>query len=101
MAYDSKISVTKGTIGAVDGALAAIITTLVVGYIKMQIKDLDQNTENAIAALVGVVVSAAVVAVKKFTENWMKHKDDGKAVVAPAAEAAAPIDEVKKEEAAK
>lgn len=98
MAYDSKISVVKGTIGAVDGAIAAIITTLVVGYIKIQVKDMDQNTENAIAAIVGVAVSAAVVAVKKFTENWLKHKDDGKAV-APVA-AAAPA-EAQKEEPAK
>jgi CDP-diglyceride synthetase len=98
MAYESKISVAKGTIGAVDGALAAVVTTLVIGYIKMQIKDMDPNTENAIAALVGVAVSAVVVAVKKFTENWMKHKDDGKPAtpVAPAAPA-----EAKKEEPAK
>lgn len=84
--YDSSISLNKGKIGAVDGTLAGAVTVLVVGLVKSMIKDMDQNMENVLALVVGTVVSAAIVAAKRYFDNWMKNKGLG-AVVAPVAPA--------------
>jgi len=76
MAYESKISVKKGGIGAIDGVIAGAVTALVIGFMKQKITDMDPATENQIAAAIGVAVSTAVVAAKRFIDNWMKHRKD-------------------------
>lgn len=78
MAYEKKISVKKGGVGAIDGIIAGAVTTVVVGVLKQYITDMDPATENQIAAAVGVAVSAVVVAAKRFFDNWRKHRKDDK-----------------------
>jgi hypothetical protein len=89
MAYDAKISRSKAVTGSIDGAIAGVVITLVMGAIKISIKDMDANTENMIAGAVGVVVSALVVAAKRYIDNWMKHKDPAKPAEPP--KPAAPV----------
>jgi len=88
MAYDVKVSMAKGGNGAIDGLIVAVVAAVVIKFVKSMLgADMDPNTENAIAVGVGAAVSAIIVAVKRFVENWMKHKDPAapKAPDAPAA----------------
>ena len=75
MAYSKKISLKMSGDGAIDGALASVIAAVVIGLMKQNISDMPDGTENAVATVVGVIVSVVAVAVKRFTGNWMKHKD--------------------------
>ena len=75
MAYSVKISAKKSTDGAVDGAIASVIAAVVIGLLKQNITDMPDGTENAVATVVGVLVSVIAVAAKRFTGNWMKHRD--------------------------
>ena len=71
--YDSKISTKKGILGSVDGALVAAVATLVLGFMKIQIKDMTPEMENSVASITCVLVSAAVLAAKRYIENRLKH----------------------------
>lgn len=79
MAYSKKISATKSASGAIDGAIASIAAAVVIAFVKQNIDSMTPETENAVAASVGVIVSAAIVAVKRFVGNWMKHRDKAQA----------------------
>jgi len=75
MAYSMKISAKKSGDGAIDGAIASIIAALVIGFMKQYITDMPAGTENAVSTVAGVLVSVVAVAAKRFTGNWIKHKE--------------------------
>ena len=75
MAYSMKISAKKSSDGALDGAIASVVAAVVIGFMKQNITDMPAGTENAVATVVGVAVSAITVAVKRFIGNWLKHRD--------------------------
>lgn len=84
MAYDVKVSLNKGGNGAIDGLIVAVVAAAAIKFAKSMLgTDLDANTENAIAVGIGAVVSAVIVAAKRFVENWLKHRD--KPAATPAA----------------
>ena len=86
MAYDVKVSLSKGGSGAIDGVIVAVVAAAAIKLVKSVLgADMDANTENAIAVGVGAVVSAAIVAAKRFIENWMKHRNKAAAPAAPGA----------------
>lgn len=73
--YSRKISVKKGGAGAIDGTIAAIITALIISAAKHGPVALPEGAEGYIAAVVGLAVSAVVIAAKRYVGNWMKNKN--------------------------
>lgn len=73
MAYDKKLSMKKATQGSIDGAIATIVAVPVIALMKKYL-DMSPEQELAVAGAIGVVVAGAVVAVKRYVENWLKHK---------------------------
>ena len=74
MAYDKKKSMAKATQGSIDGAIATIVAIAVIGLMK-KFLELSPDQETMISGAVGVIVAGAVVAVKRYVENWMKHRE--------------------------
>lgn len=80
----------KAQKGAIDGSVAGAITVLVMYLVKISIKDMDANTENIITGVVGLLVSSAVISIKSWIDNYMKHRNDGKTPVTTPVPPAAP-----------
>ena len=74
MAYNQKLSVNKATQGGIDGAIATIVAITVIGLMK-KFLDISPDQETMVSSAVGVIVAGAVVAVKRYVSNWMKHRD--------------------------
>jgi len=75
MAYDKKLSMKKATQGSIDGAIATIVAIPVIALMKKYL-DMSPDQELAVAGAIGVVVAGAVVAAKRYIENWLKHRAD-------------------------
>jgi len=75
MAYDKKKSVEKAKIGSVEGVVAGLVATAVIGWLK-QTMDMSPGLENSISLVAGAVVSAISVAATRYLQNWNKHRKD-------------------------
>lgn len=76
MSYDKKITIKKGADGGLEGGLIALLTIVIVGFLKRYVMDMDPGTENTVTLLVGSVVAAVLLAVTRAIRNWLKHRND-------------------------
>jgi len=72
--YNPAISVKKGQAGAIDGSIAAVVTMLIIWAFNSNSTTVPDGMANVISSGVGLVVSAVVVAVKRYVGNWLKNK---------------------------
>jgi len=73
--YSSKISAKKGGAGAIDGAISGLITALIINYLTHNgTIPIPEGVAIYVSALVGILVSALVIAIKRFVGNWLKNK---------------------------
>jgi hypothetical protein len=71
--YSPVISAKKGGAGAIDGTIASVITFLVIWSFKSKQIPIPDGMETIIGSIVGVFVSAMVIAAKRFIGNWLKN----------------------------
>jgi len=75
MSYDKKLTIKKGYAGAADGSMAAVVAAAVVVLVK-NVVTMDPATENGLAGIIAIAVSALAVACRQALGNWMKHRKD-------------------------
>jgi CDP-diglyceride synthetase len=72
--YNPTISVKKGQAGAIDGSIAAVVTMIVIWAFNSKSIAVPEGMATVISSVVGLVISAVVVAVKRYVGNWLKNK---------------------------
>jgi uncharacterized membrane-anchored protein len=72
--YNPLISIKKSQAGAIDGSIAAVITMIVIWAFNSKSIAVPEGMATVISSVAGLVVSAVVVAVKRYIGNWLKNK---------------------------